>query len=63
MRRLLYLLEVSRHMTILFTCITEQILRVTVVQKTASTLTAACSHATRHYLLLFDIFKPEQEER
>lgn len=63
MRRFLYLLVVSRHMTILFTCITEQTLGVRAVQSMASKLTAARSHATQGYLSLFDIFKPERAER
>lgn len=50
-------------MTILFTCITEQTLRVRAVQSTASKLTAARSRAMQGYLSLFDIFKPEQAEK
>lgn len=50
-------------MTILFTCITEQTLGLRVVQNTASELTVACLHAMQGYLLLSDIFKPEQAER
>lgn len=59
----LYFLVVSRHMTILFTSITEQTLRVRAVQSTTSQLSAAHSRAMQGYLLLFGVFKPEQAER
>lgn len=50
-------------MTILFTCITEQTLGLRVVQSTASELTVARLRAMQGYLLLSDIFKPEQGKR
>lgn len=61
-RRLLYLLEVSRHMTISFTGIAEQTLKLRAVQSAASKPVVAHSHAVQSYLLLSDNFKPKQAE-